>query len=404
MYYPRSIEQTILSASRQFPALCLTGPRQVGKTTLLKYLGKERQYVSLDDLSIRETARRDPVLFLQRYRIPLIIDEIQYAPELLPYLKIEIDSNRRPGMYWLTGSQQFHLMRNITESLAGRIAIIQLHGFSHRERIFKAVSSQPFTGKITETEKDVIPVLTHDTMFHQIHLGDFPALCSGEISDRDLFYSSYLQTYIERDVRDLTQVGNLHTFMTFFRACAARNAQLINFSDLARDTDISVPTAKQWLSLLETGHQVYLLRPYHSNLTKRLVKTPKLYFHDTGLCAYLAGWTTPEALARGNMAGAYFENHVFNEITKSWWNAGKEPPIYFYRNKDMQEMDFILEMNGMLHPVEVKLGASPKREWMTGFIHLEKQGYPLGQGTIISLHPETIPLSDKVQVINIGRL
>lgn len=404
MYCQRSIEATILSASRQFPAILLTGPRQVGKTTLLKHLGGTLQYVSLDDYSVREMAQQDPALFLQKFRSPVIIDEIQYAPELLPYIKIEIDRNSNPGQFWLTGSQQFHLMRNITESLAGRVAIIHLHGFSYLEKLRLSSLNRPFLLDADPLYHEKIPLLHFESLFDLIYHGNFPAVCSGQVENRDLFFSSYIQTYIQRDIHDLTQVGNLRAFMTFLRACAARCGQLINYSDLARDTDISVPTAKQWLSLLETSHQVYLLKPYHSNITKRIVKTPKLYFHDTGLCAYLAGWTTVEALSRGTMAGAFFENYVLNEMTKSWWNAGKDIPIFFYRNKDGQEMDFIIELNRQIYPVEAKLGASPKKTWSKGFGHLEKLGFPMGKGVIVSLYHQHMPLTDGIDVINAAQL
>jgi len=360
--------------------------------------------VTLDDLSIRDLAQHDPSLFMQQYSPPLVIDEIQYAPELLPYIKMAIDKDRKPGMFWLTGSQQFHLMKNITESLAGRIAIVQLHGFSYSEIIKKPESGSPFLfgGKLKRKEK--LPVLEHKEIFDMIHRGSFPALCTGEIKDRDIFYNSYIQTYIQRDIRDLTQVANLNSFMKFFAACAARTSQLINYSDLARDVDISVNTAKKWLSVLETGHQIYLLRPYHSNITKRIVKTPKLYFHDTGLCAHLSGWTTPDALSKGAMAGAFFENHVFNEIIKSWWNAGKQAPIYFYRNRDMQEVDFIIELNRKIFPVEVKTSATAKMDWLKSFHHLDSLGFETEKGIIISLSDKAVKISDRVEVINVAQI
>lgn len=400
MYISREIESSIQRISAQFPALLLTGPRQVGKTTLLRHLGTEYTYVTLDNLSVRELAQRDPALFLQRYRPPLIIDEIQYAPELLPHIKIAIDQHHTPGSFWLTGSQQFHLMRNISESLAGRIAVIHLHGFSYRESLQLPYSKGPFLLDPENAGKPAAPPATFTELFDIIHRGSFPVLHTDVVQDSALFYDSYIQTYLQRDIRDLTQVGDLQRFMRFFQACAVRNGQLINYSDLARDVDISVPTATRWLSLLETSHQIYLLRPWHSNRTKRIVKTPKLYFHDTGMCAHLAGWTTPDALSRGTMAGAFFENHVFNEIIKSWWNSGREVPIFFFRNRDGYEMDFLIELNRMIHPIETKIAALPREKWLKNFQHLHNAGFPVGKGFVVSLTEEPIPLTDSVEVIN----
>ena len=400
MYYTRTLESHILKASKQFPALLLTGPRQIGKTTLLKHLCEdERTYVSLDDLSIRDLANNDPVLFLQRFKPPLLIDEIQYAPDLLPYIKIEADRTRKNGAFWLTGSQQFHLMKGITESLAGRVAIINLFGFSRAEKYRKA-SSRPFLPeKSYQNQNKTIDI---DTLFKDIWLGFFPALCAGTVTDSNLFYSSYIQTYIERDIRDLSQVGDSRAFLRFIRVCAGRTAQLLNMSDIARDTDISVTTAKKWLGVLESSFQVFIVPSYHSNLTKRLVKAPKLYFFDTGLCAHLTGWTSPETLMSGSMSGAIFENYVLLEILKSWYYQLKTLNIYYYRDKDKKEIDFLIEQNNMLYPIEVKLGATPKQEWLRQFSVLKKLKKKIGPGVVISFAGNPLPLSESVWAINAG--
>jgi len=395
MYYNRILETTLESLSTQFPALLITGPRQVGKTTLLKYLGGEqRTYLSLDDISVRELAKEDPKLFLRQYHPPLIIDEIQYAPELLPYLKIEIDKYKLKGAYWLTGSQHYQMMKGITESLAGRIAIINLLGFSQKERKQQVKESRSFLPDY-EHHFNYSARSSIQEIYHNIWRGSMPAMVVDESIDWNVFYNSYVQTYLQRDVRDLTQVGDLRQFTRFLKACAARTGQLVNYSDLARDIDISVSTAKQWLSILEASLQVTLLQPYYSNITKRLVKTPKLYFNDTGLCAFLTGWTNPETLMNGAMAGAIFETFVIGEIIKSWMYQGKYPGLHYYRDKDGYEIDLILEYNNTLYPIEIKRSSSVRRDWGRAFNKLQRFTKSIGTGTIICLTDKSLPISDK---------
>jgi len=407
MYHKRALESAILRASEQFPVLLLTGPRQVGKTTLLRQLcAPSRRYVSLDDLTLRALAKEDPALFLQQYPAPVLIDELHYAPNLLPYIKMDVDSSQAPGAYWLTGSQQFHMMKGITESLAGRVAIINLLGFSRREAEERDLDVEPFlpTRESVMARQRSSGASDLETTYRAIWQGSYPALHAGPVRDHDLFYASYLQTYIQRDVRDLTQVGNQQTFTSFVRACAARTGQLLNLSDLARDVDISVPTAKSWLSVLTASLQVALLQPYHSNITKRLVKTPKLYFLDTGLCAYLTEWTSPQTLAAGAMSGAILETYVYGELLKSWWHRMKRPSLYYYRDKDGVEIDLLFEQDQTLYPVEVKRSATPQRQWAHSFRVLERLGKPVGEGGVICLCKEPLPLSEKVTAIPVGVL
>ena len=294
-YVPRALEDGWMTASDQFPVVLLTGPRQVGKTTMLQKLAEAgRRYVSLDDPTARALANDDPALFLEQHRPPVLIDEIQYAPGLLPYVKLAVDASRRPGEFWLTGSQQFQMMRNVSESLAGRVAIVSLLGFSTRERHGIGVDLPPFVPTaacLEERDHAGLPATDLAAVYADIWRGSFPALVAGPVHDWHLFYSSYLQTYLQRDVQDLAQVGNEAAFLRFLRAAAARTAQLLNLSDLARDADIAVNTAKHWLSILQASFQVVLLPAYATNLSTRLVKRPKLYFVDTGLCAYLARWS-----------------------------------------------------------------------------------------------------------------
>lgn len=409
MYIKRAAEATAKRISETFPILLVTGPRQVGKSTMLKMMaGNNRRFVTLDDMDARLLAKTDPALFLQRYQAPLIIDEIQYAPELLPYLKIEVDRTRENGMYWLTGSQPFHLMKNVSESLAGRVGIISLLGLSTSE--IEGVPSMPFSvdrsslmSRFEVTKKRSLP-----EVFKRIFTGSMPRMHTEPAPDWETFYRSYVNTYLQRDVRDLTQVGDELSFYQFMVAVAARTARPVVYDELAAEVGVSSPTAKKWLSILVSSHIVALVQPYHNNLLKRMTKAPLLHFLDTGLAAYLLKWNNPEALENGAMSGSFFESHVFAEIYKSYLNAGKEPPLFYYRDKQQREIDLLLYENGVVHPIEVKKAASPGKTAIKNFNALspleaagdaddafkgvESLKTSVGEGAVVCMANDLLPL------------
>ncbi len=403
MYLTRTIEDLITEISRHFGVVLITGARQVGKSTVFRHCDENRTYVSLDNPTIRELAINEPQLFIQRYPAPVIIDEIQYAPELLPYIKIEVDTKKENSAYWLAGSQQFHMMKNVSESLAGRVGIINLMGFSLSELSLNP-KQQPFVPTIDyikRTRKESKNYKLKE-IYEIIWRGSFPAINVNKEQNWETFYSSYLQTYLERDIRDLASISDEMTFLKFIRIIASRTGQLLNYSDIANSVGISQPTAKAWLSLLTSSGLVYLLEPYHNNISKRMVKTPKLYFLDTGLCSYLTNWTTPESLEAGAMSGAILETFIVAEVLKSYLHNGKRASIYFYRDKDKKEIDLIIEQNGKLHPIEIKKTAKPDKSMIKIFEIIPHTNR--AEGAVICLCNEDLPLSEKVSSIPVGYL
>lgn len=404
MYIKRTITEALHSASKQFAVLLITGPRQIGKTTCLQQSADPgRSYVTLDDPQARMLATDDPKLFLQRFSPPVLIDEIQYAPQLLPLIKMAVDSGANKGDYWLTGSQQFHLMAGVSESLAGRVGILQMLGFSYAEIIDQSDTSSPFLPSDALLHRQTNP-LTLPQIYTHIWQGSFPAIVTDENMDRDLFYSSYVQTYLQRDVKALVNVGDEMAFMKFLRSAAARTGQLLNVSELGRDAGVTHNTARKWLSVLETSGLVYLLEPYHSNLTKRLVKTPKLYFMDTGLAAYLTQWTSPETLEAGAASGAFFETWAMTEIIKSYWHHGKVAPLYFYRDTDQKEVDLLIVQDGQIFPIEFKKTAMPSKKDIRPFAALNKLNLPIGHGAVVCLTDSPMPITEKVTAMNVVQI
>ena len=388
-YIKRDLEKVVLEVSRQFPALLVTGPRQVGKTTMLQKLmeGTNRHYVTLDDLNDRALAQADPQMFFQLHKPPILIDEVQYAPELFPYIKILADRERRPGDFWLTCSQSFRLTELAGESLAGRVCLLHMSTLSQAE-LYGAPDDGPFALELSALQARIArraPAGVSE-MFQRIFQGSMPALASGAITQRNLFYSSYISTYIERDVRQLSGSIEAVEFLRFLTAAACRVGQMVNYADIGNDMDgMRSDKVQEWLGLLEKSGILFYLHPYSNNLLKRTVTKPKLYFYDTGLVAYLTKWSSAETLEAGALNGAILENYAVAEIRKSYFNAGAEPVLYYYRDNDAKEIDIVLEADGVLHPMEIKKTANPAPQLARPFKLLDKGERKRGQGAILCL-------------------
>ena len=390
--------------SEHFPVVVITGARQTGKTTLIKEFSKtlgEVQYVTLDYPVLRNLARTDPELFLQQYKTPLIIDEIQYAPELLPYIKIRIDENRSNGMYFLTGSQMFRLMKNVSESLAGRAGIIQLFGFSRAE--IAGAQEHPFLPSSDFSLKNQESVTS---VFDKIWRGSMPQMVIDDKLSPEAFFGEYVQTYLERDIRELIEIKNERKFLQFLSCVAVRTGQELNLSDIAKDVVIDSKTAENWLSLLVTSGLVFLLQPFSGNTIKRIVKRPKLYFMDTGLACYLGLWNSPRALEVSAMAGSLFETYCVCEIIKTYANSGVDARsrLSYYRDNNGKEIDLLIEENGVLYPVEIKKAATVGKEALRNFSVLQSLNKQIGKGCVICLSPFPVPLDSNNMVLPISAI
>ncbi len=396
-YIKRTIETTIENAAKMFSTVLITGARQVGKTTVLKHITGDISYLTLDDPILLLNALEEAGSFFKSTPPPVIIDEIQYAPNLFPYIKMIADENGKKGQFYLTGSQQFKMMKNVSESLAGRIGIINLLGLSLREIKGDADFNKAFipTESYLETRRLSAKELNYKEIWKIIYKGSMPAMYADEL-DWQLFYGSYTKTYLERDVRELTQVGDELKFIKFMTAMASRTSQMLNLTSIANEVGISVPTADRWLSILVSSNIVYLLKPYYNNIMKRAVKTPKLYFLDTGLAAYLTKWNSPDVIEAGAMSGAFFETFVLAEILKGYYNAGiLEPALYYYRDKDAKEIDIILEENGTLYPIEIKKTANPSKEHIANFSVLDRlKDMKIGTGCVVCMYDKVIHIND----------
>ena len=407
MYLPRHGETTIHKLKQMFGAVLVAGPRQVGKTTMLQNITSGANYVTLDDPIRLASAVQQSVTFFKDNPPPVFIDEVQKAPELFPQIKLLIDQSKKKGQFFLCGSQQFQMMKHVSESLAGRLGMMTLLGLSMRE-MDQVEFYEPFLPDDTyfsQRKEKIVPV-SYEDVWKRIHRGSMPELCLNEEFDWQMFYGAYVRTYMERDVRELTQVGDEIKFTRFMAVMASRTGQLLNLQSVARDVGISQPTADRWLSVLVASSLVYLLRPYHNNLTNRAVKTPKLYFLDTGLAAYLTRWNTPDVLKNGAMAGEFFESFVVAEILKSYYNKGiMDPPLYFYRDKDKKEIDILIEENHTLYPIEVKKHSDPTVGDVANFSVLDRIGdKKRGPGGVVCLYDSLVTLVGENKVIPVNYL
>lgn len=397
-YIERTLERKFLNMSSFFKAVLVTGARQVGKTTMLKHLAKDqnRTYVTMDDMMVRTLAKSDPVLFFQTYRPPIIIDEIQKAPELFEQIKIMCDESEERGLFWLTGSQQYGMMKNIRETLAGRIGILELYSLSKREvEKYHFVDEIDFTLSCLLERQKVVKKNNIVDVFEYIWHGGMPGILDADAEQKQEYFNSYIETYLMRDVSEEGGITDSVRFRKFLTACAALTAEQVNYKTLADASEISQPTAKEWLRLLQGLGVIYLLAPYANNELKRLTKTPKLYFCDTGLCAYLSMWLTRDTLMNGAASGHYFENYVVMELLKNFAYAPSKAQLTYYRDSNAKEIDVFVEENGVIHPLEIKKSANPDKREIKKYELLDKINLKRGDGGIICMCEQVIPIDEK---------
>ena len=395
MYIKRTLEQTFLEANSYYPVLALCGQRQVGKSTMLNTIKeKDRKYVTLDDRNARRLAENDPELFFETYGNKLIIDEFQRVPDLLLEIKKIVDAKAlnnkdNNGMFWLTGSQQFRMMKSISETLAGRVGIFSFSSFSQSE--LSNIARPAFSAEIAELKQrtPVKELTSVHSVYERIFRGGMPKLNTSKIP-RDRFFMDYVTTYLERDIHDLEQVGKLDEFYNFLVFMAARTGQELKYDEIAKNIDISAPTAKSWVSILERSGIIFILHPYHTNITNRLVKTPKVYFLDTGLAADLCRWPNAETLENGAMSGAFFETFVVSEIVKSYYNTGKDLNLYYYRDIDKKEIDLLIVNADGITPIEIKKAKSPS-DAGKNFSVLKKLNIQIKTGLVLCMADELVP-------------
>lgn len=396
--YDREVKERIKKINNTFRVLVVTGPRQVGKTTLLEsMMPKNMTKVSLDDETLRKEAQENPKIFLDSYSTPLFIDEVQYAPQLFPYIKMKVDKNKERGQYWLSGSQLFDLMKNVTESLAGRAGIVKMNSFTYSE-ILQNSQKEIFDPQKLK-QKEYIDV---NKIFERIFNGGMPELYDIKDMDRNDFYYSYINTYIEKDIKKIKNIGNIESFKKFMRDIAIRTGTTLNYSDIANDVGVAVNTIKDWVSILVSTGIIYLLEPYSSNKLKRLTHMPKIIFMDSGLACYLANWENAKALQLSEISGHFFESYVVSELIKSYDNKGINLEISHFRNKETEEIDLILFKNNTLYPLEIKKTSTPRKSMLKNFSFLENMNEKIGTGGIICTYDRLMKLDENNYIIPIS--
>lgn len=397
-YITRELERKFLKMNGFFKAILVTGARQVGKTTMLKHLaeGTNRTYVTLDNAMARDLAKSDPALFFQTYKPPILIDEVQKAPELFEQIKIICDETEEKGLIWLTGSQQYGMMKKVRETLAGRIGILELYSFSQREKNGLVFEDElDFSLATLQSRQSCVPSNDVTKVFQHIWEGGMPQVWGVDDELRGEYYNSYVDTYLMRDVAEAGGITDTVRFRKFLLGCAALVSEQVNYSTLAEAADITQPTAKEWLRILEGLHIVYLLQPYSNNALKRLSKTPKLYFCDTGLCAYLSMWLTPDVLRQGAASGHFYENYVVMELVKNYAYSKNKANLTYYRDSNAKEIDIFVEENGIVHPLEIKKSANPDKREVKKYTVLDKAQLERGNGGIVCMCEQPIPIDDK---------
>lgn len=401
-YIKRELERKFWTMNEVFKAVMVTGARQVGKSTMLKELaaGEERTYVNLDNARDRELAKSDPGLFFQVYKPPILIDEVQKAPELFEYIKLLCDETDQTGVFWLTGSESKKLLREARDSLAGRICILKMYSLSQREKAGKYdLGEMEFSFKALSERAEGFPKNNIHDVYTHIWEGGMPGTIGMTVEQRMEYYESYVETYLMRDAVDDNGISDTEGFRKVLRACAAFAGNLVNYSDLAQAGSVSVPTAKEWIKVLQSMGIVYLIEPFSNNELKRLIKTPKLYFCDTGLCAYLSMWTSKETLMNGAASGHFFENYVVSEFLRMYSYSKSKTNMTFYRDTNQKEIDIVLEENGTLHPLEIKKSSNPEKKAISSFHLLEKSSLIIGEGGIICMAETPFPLDSNNNLI-----
>ncbi len=397
IYIKRELERKFLNANKAFKAVMVIGARQVGKSTMLKHLAKDqnRTYVTMDDTMLRQFAQSDPKLFFKTYQPPILIDEVQKAPELFETIKMICDESEERGLFWLTGSQSKKLMKTAGDSLAGRIAILKMYSLSQREITgIYPPNELDFSYTAWITRKKMYSGNDIHATFERIWKGGLPEVQTLEPEQMQEYFNSYIETYLMRDAVDDNGITDTEGFRKFLRACAAFTGQLLNYNDLAVSAGVTGATAKEWVKILQTMGIITLLEPYYSNELKRLIKTPKLYFNDTGLCAYLSSWTSSDVLMNGAASGHFYENYVVGEFIRNYAYGKDRVNLNYYRDRNMKEIDLIVEANGILHPIEVKKGSSPDRISIKAFSVLKGQEKPVGNGGIVCMMDSPLPIDE----------